>query len=150
MTLRGPVLVATDLSPAADEALIQGARLAAELAGKLLVCHVIPELIPDGSVFSEFRHTYVGVEGSVVAKARAAVEQQVNRVLSAETAAVDVLLEWGTPHVGLLRQAETTRAGVVVAAPGSVAPPASRADATDRSGRCSPRSCTCSSPHPCQ
>lgn len=121
MTLRGPVLVATDLSAAADEALLQGARLATELAGKLIVCHVIPELIPDGSVFSEFRHTYVGVESSVVAKARAAVEQQVNRVLRAETGAVDVLLEWGTPHAGLLRQVETTAAGVVVAAPGSVA-----------------------------
>src|SRR6187401_1896370 len=99
MTLRGPVLVGTDLSPAADEALRQGARLAIELARTLLVCHVVPELIPDGSVFTEFRRANVNVEGSVVAKARAAVEQQVKAVLSADTPAVEVNLESGTPHV---------------------------------------------------
>ena len=120
MTLRGPVLVGTDLSPAAEEALRQGARLATELASKLFVCHVVPELIPDGSVFTEFRRANVNVEDSVVARARAAVEQQVNMVLGAETT-VEVILESGTPHVGLLRQADQTGAGVVVAAPGSVA-----------------------------
>ena len=55
ITLRGPVLVASDLSSAAGEALRQGARLATGLASRWLVCHVVPELIPDGSVFSEFR-----------------------------------------------------------------------------------------------
>ena len=120
MTLRGPVLVGTDLSPAADEALRQGARLARELTSKLFVCHVVPELIPDGSVFAEFRRANLNVEDSVVAKARAAVEAQVNTVLGAGTT-VDVILESGTPHVGLLTQADKTGAGVVVATPGSVA-----------------------------
>jgi nucleotide-binding universal stress UspA family protein len=121
MTLRGPVLVGTDLSTAADEALRQGASLATDLASRLLVCHVIPELIPDGSVFTEFRHTNVNVGDSVVARARAAVEQQVNTILGASSLAVEVILESGTPHVGLLTQADESRAGVVVAAPGSVA-----------------------------
>jgi hypothetical protein len=35
MTLRGPVLVGTDLSPKADEALRQGARLATETRRRL-------------------------------------------------------------------------------------------------------------------
>ena len=121
MTRRGPVLVGTDLSPAADEALRQGARLAIELARTLLVCHVVPELIPDGSVFTEFRRAHVNVEDSVVAKARAAVEQQVKAVLSAHTTAIEITLESGTPHVGLLTQADNAAAGVVVVAPGSVA-----------------------------
>jgi len=121
MKLRGPVLVGTDLSPEADEALRQAARLATDLASKLFVCHVVPELIPDGSVFTEFRRANVNVEDSVVAKALAAVEQQVNTVLSADTTAVDVILESGTPHVGLLTQADKTGAEVVVAAPGPVA-----------------------------
>lgn len=121
MMLRGPVLVGTDLSTAADEALRQGARLATELACKMFVCHVVPELIPDGSVFTEFRRANVNVRGSLLAKARAAVEQQVSTVVSADTAAIEVILESGTPHVGLLTQADETGAGVVVAAPGSVA-----------------------------
>jgi nucleotide-binding universal stress UspA family protein len=120
MTLRGPVLVGTDLSVAADEALRQAAALASELGGTLFVCHVVPELIPDGSVFDEFRRANLDVEGSVLAKARAAVEQQVDTVVSAGTLAIDVILESGTPHVGLLTQAAATRAGVVVAGPGSV------------------------------
>lgn len=121
MTLRGPVLVGTDLSLAADEAISQGARLAAELASTLFVSHVVPELIPDGSVFAEFRRANIDVEDSVVAKARAAVEQQVNTVLGAKTTSVQVILDFGTPHAGLLTQAEQTGAGVVVVAPGSVA-----------------------------
>ena len=119
--LSGPVLVGTDLSPAADEAIRQGARLANELASKLFVCHVLPELIPDGSVFSEFRRSNLKVGDSLLAKARAAVEHQVNTVLSGDISAVELMLEYGTPHVGLLRQTEATGAGVVVAAPGSVA-----------------------------
>jgi nucleotide-binding universal stress UspA family protein len=43
--LRGPVFVGTDLSPAAGEALRQSARLAADLGGPLIVCHVLPELL---------------------------------------------------------------------------------------------------------
>jgi nucleotide-binding universal stress UspA family protein len=121
MTLRGPVLAGTDLSPASDEALRQAARLAAELSSKLFVCHVVPELIPDGSVFGEFRRANLKAGDSLLAQARAAVDQQVNTVLGSDTSAVDVILESGTPHAGLLRQADATGAGVVVTAPGPVA-----------------------------
>ena len=121
MTLRGPVLVGTDLSPAADEALRQGARLARELAGRLLVCHIVPEVIPDGSVFTEFRRANLDIQGSVLARARAAVQQRVDIVLGTDHPTVDIILESGTPHVGLLRQAEETKAGVIVAGPGSTA-----------------------------
>ena len=119
MTLRGPVLVGTDLSARAEEALRQGARLARELAATLSVCHVVPEVIPDGSVFTEFRRANLDTQESVLARARTAVQQHVNTVLGADYTAVDIILESGTPHVGLLRQAEETKAGVVVAGPGS-------------------------------
>lgn len=119
--LRGPVLVGTDLSPAAGEALRQGARLARELASTMFVCHVVPELIPDGSVFAEFRRANLDIQSSVVARARAAVQHHVDAVLGTDHTAVDILLESGTPHVGLLKQADETRAGVIVAGPGSTA-----------------------------
>lgn len=119
--LRGPVLVGTDLSPESDEALRQGAKLAKDLGSRLLVCHVVPELLPDGSVFGEFRSANLAFGDSVLASARAAVEQQVLTVLGADAPAADVILESGTPHVGLLRQVEKNAAGVVVIQPGAAA-----------------------------
>jgi nucleotide-binding universal stress UspA family protein len=121
MTLSGPVLVGTDLSAASDEALRQGARLATALASRIYVCHVVPELIPDGSVFGEFRRANLEMGDSLIARARAAVEQQVTTLLGSNSSDIEVILESGTPHAGLLRQAEVTGAGLVVAAPGSAA-----------------------------
>jgi nucleotide-binding universal stress UspA family protein len=121
MTLHGPVLVGTSLSESAGEALRQAARLAAELSSRLFVCHVVPELIPDGSVFTEFRRANATMNDSLLDKARAAVELHVNTVLGGNTSGVDIALEYGTPHKGLLTQVDATGAGVVVVAPGSVA-----------------------------
>ena len=120
MPLHGPVLVGTTLSPSADEALRQAARLADELSSKLFVCHVVPELIPDGSVFTEFRRANAKINDSLLDKARAAVELHVTTVLTGDTSNVEIVLEYGTPHKGLLMQTDATGAGVVVTAPGSV------------------------------
>jgi len=68
MTLRGPVLVGTDLSAAAEEALRQGAELANGLSSTLFVCHVIPELLPDIKLVAEFRRAHGQVEHSVLVK----------------------------------------------------------------------------------
>jgi nucleotide-binding universal stress UspA family protein len=114
------VLVGTDLSPASREAVQQGAQLARDLESRLIVCHVIPELLPDGSVFTEFRRANADVEQSVVEKARAAIEDELDGILESGDADVDVILEFGSPHVGLLSHAEATGAGVVVTGPGSV------------------------------
>jgi nucleotide-binding universal stress UspA family protein len=121
MPLHGPVLVGTNLSASAEEALRQAARLAVELSSTLLVCHVVPELIPDGSVFTEFRRANARINDSLLDKARAAVERHVSTVLSGDLPPVEVVLEYGTPHKGLLTQIEATGAGVVVAAPGPLA-----------------------------
>jgi nucleotide-binding universal stress UspA family protein len=121
MALRGPVLVGTDLSETSDEALRQAAHLARDLDGRLIVCHVIPELLPDGSLFAEFRRSHLAVEESILAKARAAVQDQLDRVVDNETLAVETVLEFGTEHAGLLAQAEEQRAGVLVTVPGRVA-----------------------------
>ena len=122
MDLRGPVLVGTDLTDAADEALRAGAELARALKSRLVVCHVVPELVPEGSLFDQFRTTNRHARESVLANARLAVQAQLNSVLDDPHAGgVDIVLETGTPHVGLLRQAEQTSAGVMVVWPGAAA-----------------------------
>jgi universal stress protein E len=120
--LRGPVLVGTDLTHAADEALRQGADLAGALDTRLIVCHVVPEVFPGGALFGAFKKANRRAHDSILASARAAVEAELDSVLAApSTVATDVVIETGTPHVGLLRQAEEAGAGVVVMGIGSVA-----------------------------
>ena len=121
MTLRGPVLVGTDLSPGAEEALRQGAALAAALESRMIVCHVIPQLFPEGALFIEFRRAHLHVEQSMLGKAREAVQAHLDSVLTTQSAPLEVLLEYGTPHVGLLSAAEEKNAGVIVVAPGTTA-----------------------------
>jgi nucleotide-binding universal stress UspA family protein len=121
MSLHGPVLVGTNLSPNADEALRQGAQLAQALGSQLLVCHVVPELLPDGSVFQRFRRANANVAESVLGKARAAVHDRLGAVLTQDPSSVDIDIAFGTPHAGLLSLAEEAHAGVVVMGPGSTA-----------------------------
>jgi nucleotide-binding universal stress UspA family protein len=90
MTLHGPVLVGTDLSAGVEEALRQGAELAGGLSSTLFVCHVIPELLPDITLFAEFRRTHGPIEQSVLAKAREAVQEQLDAVLKTHAATLDV------------------------------------------------------------
>jgi nucleotide-binding universal stress UspA family protein len=132
MTLHGPVLVGTDLSAGVEEALRQGAELAGGLSSTLFVCHVIPELLPDITLFAEFRRTHGPIEQSVLAKAREAVQEQLDAVLKTHAATLDVALEYGTPHVGLLSAAEKKGAGVIVVGPGAQC---SLCDSLRREGR---------------
>lgn len=97
MTLRGPVLVGTDLSRIAEEALRQGAELANALHSTLLVCHVIPEVLPDISLFAEYKRTHGQVEQSILAKAREAVQQHLDGVLTNSSAPPEIILDYGTP-----------------------------------------------------
>jgi nucleotide-binding universal stress UspA family protein len=121
MTLHGPVLVGTDLSAAAEGALREGAQLANGLSSTLFVCHVIPELLPDLTLFAEFRRAHGQVEQSVLAKAREAVQAQLDTVLKPTKATPEVTLEYGTPHVGLLSAAQEKSAGTIAVGPGATA-----------------------------
>lgn len=122
MLLGGPVLVGTDLTEAGGEALRAGAELARAFGSQLIVCHVIPELFPDVVLFQEFRLRNRQAHESLLTDAREAVQSHVASVLGDRDAdAIDVVLETGTPHVGLLRQAEERRVGIVAVGPGTVA-----------------------------
>jgi nucleotide-binding universal stress UspA family protein len=121
MMLRGPVLVGTDLTQAADEAVRQGADLARALDSRLIVCHVVPEVLPGGALFGAFKSANRRTHDSILSSARAAVQAELDSVLAERSKTVDVVIETGTPHVGLLRQADEAGAGIVVTGIGSVA-----------------------------
>jgi nucleotide-binding universal stress UspA family protein len=105
--MRGPVLVGTDLTEAAEEALRAGAELARALNGRLVVCHVIPELLPEGALFGEFRRANLQAQDSILAKARLAVQEQLDSVITTPSSdGLEIAFDTGRPHSGLLRQAE--------------------------------------------
>lgn len=121
MTLRGPVLVGTDLSRGADEALRQGARLTAAIGGPLIVCHVLPELLRVGMLFPQWQGVDPIAGEALAVAAREAVGRQLESVLGDAVKDVQVVIDSGTAHVGLLAQADALGAGVIITGPGRVA-----------------------------
>jgi nucleotide-binding universal stress UspA family protein len=119
--LNGPVLVGTDLSRGADEALRQGARLAGDLGADLVVCHVVPDLSPVAMLFPQWRGPDPAVGEALAGKARHAIGRQIESVCGDAGRQPRVVLELGTAPTGLLTQAEAVGAGLIVVGPGRVA-----------------------------
>lgn len=119
--LHGPVVVGTDLSALSEEALRQAQRLASDLDSTLVVCHVLPEFLRVSMLFPQWRGIDPKVQRSMAAKAEAAVRRQIEIVLQDAGAAATIVLDSGTPHAGLLDQAQAAGAGVIVTGPGDVA-----------------------------
>lgn len=121
MTLQGPIVIGTDLTPRADEALRQAHRLATDLGSALIVCHVLPELLSVRVLFPQWAGVDPQAHEALTAKALAAVEQQLVAVVGGTSPSVSIMLDSGSPHAGLLTQAEAAGAGLIVTGPGRVA-----------------------------
>lgn len=119
--LRGPVLVGIDFSPASDVALREGRQLADDLGTELFVCHVLPELMRVRMLFPQFGGLDADFDAAIGTKAAAAIDRQLEAVLGRERRAVTVLVDSGSPHGGLLAQADATNAGIIVMGPGKAA-----------------------------
>ena len=119
--LTGPVLVATDLTSASDEALRQGDALARTIGGALHICHVVPDLLTVRMLFPQARRRddeFVReVKRHTVARLQASIATLTERPL----VEVGIGIESGSPHAGILRRAEAVAAGVIVVGPGNTA-----------------------------
>ncbi|MGH9201280.1 MAG: universal stress protein [Vicinamibacterales bacterium] len=120
MTLRGPVFVGTDLSSAASEALRQAQALARDLSSSMIVCHVLPEFPAVRMLFPQWAGVDAAKQEAMASTAEKAVRRQVAETIGDATHA-RVVLDTGTPHAGLLAQAEAAGAGIIVTGPGRVA-----------------------------
>ena len=121
MKLQGPVLVGTDFSAASDEALRQGNDFANDLGTSLIVCHVVPEVDTVNILFPQLAVRDAERHKTLTDDALAAVERQVTASLGDAAANVSAIVHAGTPHAGLLTQAEATSAGLIVLGPGRTA-----------------------------
>ncbi|MGH9219137.1 MAG: universal stress protein [Vicinamibacterales bacterium] len=121
MTLTGPVFVGTDLTSRSAEALRQAHRLAETLSASLIVCHILPEFPRVRILFPQFSGTDAEVREALLAKAREAVEHEVAQMPGIDRVRWRLVFDMGSPHSGLLAQAEASRAGLIVTGPGPVA-----------------------------
>ncbi|HUG55141.1 MAG TPA: universal stress protein [Vicinamibacteria bacterium] len=118
---KGPVFVATNLSPASDEAVRQADALARALGVPLVACHVLPELLQVRMLFPQLRDRDRAGAAQLEAAAGGVVRQRVQDLTSRGPEECTVVVESGSPHAGILRQAEKTGAGITVLGPGRVA-----------------------------
>ena len=121
MKLRGPVLVGIDFSPSSDEALRQGRQLADYLNTELIPCHVLPELLHIRMLFPQWGGVDSDFQKTIGAKGAEAMDRQLDAVLGSERRQTAVLVDSGSPHAGLLSQADVAGAGIIVLGAGKVA-----------------------------
>jgi nucleotide-binding universal stress UspA family protein len=121
VALGGPVLAATDLGEAADAALRQGHAIASEIGASLLVCHVLPEAFRVRVLFPQDAGIDWSADAALERKARNAVRARMDSVLGTFDPPLEVAIEWGTAHSGILTAAERIGAGLIVVGPGATA-----------------------------
>jgi len=109
------VLVATDLSDSADDAI----RTGHELAGtdkKLVVCHVVHEILRASPLFPQAVQADMEAVIHAESRAAAAVEDRVNALTGRSAKDFDIRIESGAADAAILRVAEEVQATLVVTA----------------------------------
>ena len=114
MKIAGPVLVASDLSPASDEVIRQAATLAQKAGVGLIACHVMPELLRIRPLFPHLRDEDRKETERLREVVSEALGQQLQRVLPRGMPPPEVRLDAGSPHAVLLQAAQELEAGLIV------------------------------------
>src|SRR5690349_9844033 len=114
MALGDVVLVATDLSESADEAILQGHAYAEQAGGKLVVCHVVREVLSASPLFPQSVNADTEAVIHAESHAAAAVEDRVKALTGRAAATFEVRIESGSADAEILRIAEDVRATLIV------------------------------------
>lgn len=117
----GPVLAITDLSDEGAEALRQGLAMASAAGVPLVVGHVFPEAFRVRLLFPQASGVVASEHEELVAKATAAVRAQVAAIAGQTKTQIEVQIESGSAHGGVLTIAERIDAGLIAIGPGSAA-----------------------------
>jgi nucleotide-binding universal stress UspA family protein len=118
----GPVLAATDLQPAADEAVRQAHALAEREGQPLHVCHVLPEMLRVRALFPQLHQPEVAERLALERQAGDQAARRVRELTGRTDDTYAVAVDAGSPHGGILRQAERVGAGLIVVGAGATAP----------------------------
>jgi nucleotide-binding universal stress UspA family protein len=112
--IKGPILAAMDLDKGSDELLRQADALARSYNVKLSVCHVLPEIFAVRPLFPQLHLDDALKLYDLEASVRDALLKRIRAVTSREPPQIEIEIEQGTVHAGILRAAENIGAGAVV------------------------------------
>jgi nucleotide-binding universal stress UspA family protein len=110
----GPVVVATDLSEAADEAVMQAHRWALAFDRELVVVHVVPDGVGQNPLFPQRSEGQLEAVLDAESRASGAVTERVAQLTGRDADTFRVIIGTGTVSRFLVEQAERMRAMLVV------------------------------------
>jgi nucleotide-binding universal stress UspA family protein len=108
-----PVLVATDLSDPAREAIRQAGQHAKERRAKLVALHVAQNLTPIHPVFPHLSQRDVNDEIRIARVLTDRLSDQVDATVDPDVPA-DVIVDFGVPDVAIVRKAEELQSQLIV------------------------------------
>ncbi|MEO8874224.1 MAG: universal stress protein, partial [Polyangiaceae bacterium] len=107
------ILVATDLHPAADEAIRQAHAHAGE-SDTFAVCHVLPNLQPLSVLFPQQNQENIFDVAALSARAETAVRDRVAQLTGRAADSFEVFLDQGVDYAEITRRAQSWKADLVV------------------------------------
>jgi nucleotide-binding universal stress UspA family protein len=112
--IKGPILAAMDLDKGSEELLRQADALAHSYKVKLSVCHVLPEIFAVQPLFPQLHLGDALKLYDLEAAVRDALLKRIRTVTGREPPQIEIEIEQGTVHAGILRAADNIGAGAVV------------------------------------
>ncbi len=104
------VLIASDLSESSDEAVRQGAELAA--GGRIGLCHVMPEFGTHALLAQQYEED-LNKQLEVQPRIAEALQSQLARLAPNADSAPELFVEQGTPHAQVVHRAEEWQADLI-------------------------------------
>jgi len=112
--IKGPILAAMDLDKGSADLLRQADALARSYKVKLTVCHVLPEIFAVRPLYPQLHLDDALKLSELEAGVRDALMKQIRTVTGREPPQLEIEIEQGTVHAGILRAAQNIEAGAVV------------------------------------
>lgn len=115
MPKKGPrILVATDFSEAADEAIRQADRWARETQSGLLACHIVPYFLRSAPYFTQWQRKDSAALLELEKEAAERLTERVASVTQREPGSFDIFIDSGAPDAAIIKAAVETRATLIV------------------------------------
>ena len=112
--VKGPILAAMDFDKGSDELLRQADALARSYKVKLSVCHVLPEIFAVRPLYPQLHLDDALKLSELEAAVRDALLERIRTVTAREPPQIEIEIEQGTVHAGILRAADNIGAGAVI------------------------------------